>query len=346
VKFEPALDKPALMETIWQAYGYPVSALTFVPEGEVGCHYLAECEDGKRYFLTLLLNNRLARLNTGRLDFALRLERTLYDRGLFRSLAVPQRTRTGGLHAEFQGQPLIVHDYIEGESLEGTWPYPSKVLIQLGKLAAQLHRATPSLDMDVPFVEHFDLPFEAALRECLVKLESVNAHSRPGQQALSDLLLTQRETLLDLLARLHELAAAARALRPPLVLVHTDMTPNNILRTPKGELFIVDWGGAMLAPAEHDLFLFFGEGFMTLLKEYCRMSVNLCLHPEIFSFYFYCRNLDDTTDILIRILHENITDEEDRHDLDLLREDCLSGWPYLESSIEIVTEQLQAIATG
>ena len=37
MKFEPALDKTALMATIQQVYGFPVSTLTFVPEGMVGC---------------------------------------------------------------------------------------------------------------------------------------------------------------------------------------------------------------------------------------------------------------------------------------------------------------------
>ena len=62
MKIEPLLDKPALIETIRQAYGYPVENLVFIPAGFVGQHYVTACPDGKRYFVTLLDDSRLARL--------------------------------------------------------------------------------------------------------------------------------------------------------------------------------------------------------------------------------------------------------------------------------------------
>jgi spectinomycin phosphotransferase len=345
MKFEPALDKPALMETIQQVYGYPVSALTFVPEGMVGCHYIADSTDGKRHFVTLLTNNYLATLQTRRLDFTLALTNSLHERGLFTAQPAVCRTLDGSLKSDFQGQPLIIYEYIEGGNLGEAWPYPPKVLISLGRLTAQLHRATADIGMDVPYVEQFRLPFEDALLTSLAELDQVPDDARPGKVELRELILPQRETLLGLLARLHELGGAARTLNPPLVLVHTDMTPNNILRTPQGDLFIVDWEGVMLAPAEHDLVIFAGEGFTTLLTEYCRAAEEPPLYPELFAYYFYRRNLEDITDFIISILHENTAAEEDRFELDLLSSDCLSSWPFLEKSLGWAVEQIRA-ATG
>jgi spectinomycin phosphotransferase len=344
MKFEPALDKPALMETIRQTYGYPVSALTFVPEGMVGCHYLADCADGKRTFITLLTNNYLAALQTRRLDFTLALTSSLYERGLFTAQPAVCRTLDGRLKTDFQGQPLILYEYIEGGNLGEAWPYPSEVLTGLGRLTAQLHRATAEVGMDVPYVEQFRLPFEEPLLASLAELERVPDNARPGKVELRESILPRRETLLGLLTRLHELGDAARALNPPLVLVHTDITPNNILRTPQGELFIVDWEGVMLAPAEHDLFIFAGEGFATLLAEYQRAAGKPRLHPGLFAYYFHRRNLEDITDFIIRILRENTTAEEDRFDLDLLASDCVSSWPFLEESLEWAIEQVRAAA--
>jgi len=344
MKFEPALDKPALMETIRRVYGYPVSALTFVPEGMVGCHYIADGEDGQRHFVTLLINNYLAMLQIRRLDFTLALTRNLHERGLFTAQPAVCRTLDGRLKADFQDQPLIIYEYIEGGNLGEAWPYPPEVLTGLGRLTAQLHRTTADIGMEVPYVEQFRLPFEDALLASLAELEQVPDNARPGKVELREIILPRRETLLGLLARLHELGDIARVLHPPLALVHTDMTPNNILRTPQGELFIVDWEGVMLAPAEHDLFIFAGEGFATLLAEYHRAAGKPRLHPELFAYYFYRRNLEDTTDFIIRILHENTTAEEDRFELDLLASDCLSSWPTLEKSLEWAAEQIQAAA--
>jgi spectinomycin phosphotransferase len=165
-----------------------------------------------------------------------------------------------------------------------------------------------------------------------------------GKVELREIILPRRRAILDLLTRLHELGDIARALHPPLVLVHTDMTPNNILRTPQGELFIVDWEGVMLAPAEHDLIIFAGEGFATLLSEYYRLAGKPRLHPELFAYYFYRRNLEDITGFIISILHENTTAEEDRFDLELLNSDCISNWPFLEKSAGWAEKQIQAVA--
>ena len=344
MKFEPVLDQPALRGTIQQVYGTPVSALTFIPEGMVGCHYRADCAAGKTYFITLLANNYLASLQSRRLDFTLTLISSLYERGLFTAQPAVCRTLDGSLKADFQGQPLIVYEYIPGGNLEEKWPYPPEVLTGLGRLTAHLHCTTAKLGMDVPYIEKFRLPFEEPLLASLAELELVPDKARPGKVELRELILPRREVLLGLLARLHELGNAARALNPPMVLVHTDMTPNNILRTPQGKLFIVDWEGIMLAPAEHDLFIFAGEGFTTLLAEYISTAGKPRLHPELLAYYFHRRNLEDITDFIIRILYENTTADEDRYELDLLASDCLQSWPFLEKSLEWAAEQVRAAA--
>jgi spectinomycin phosphotransferase len=343
MKFEAWLDKPGLMEFIWQAYGYRVTALTFLPEGLVGYHYIADCLDGKRLFVTLLGNNYLAMLEAGRLDFTLKAMNRLYECDLFTAQPAICKTREGNLKTYFLGQPLIIHEYIDGGNLGGSWPYPSDVLTVLGRLTAQLHNATEALGMEVPYVEEFLLPFEEPLFASLRELEKLPENSRPGKVKLRKFILPRKAALLHRLAHLHELGTIARRLNPPKVLVHTDMTPNNILRTPRGELFIVDWEGIMLAPAEYDLFIFAGEGFATLLAEYVRHAKTPSLHPELFAYYFHRRNLEDINGFLISILHENTSAEEDRFDLDLLTTTCVSDLPFLETSLEWAAEQIQTV---
>jgi spectinomycin phosphotransferase len=344
MEFEPLLDRSALMETIHKAYGYPLSTLTFLPEGEVGCHYIAGSEDGRRWFLTLLIGSRLARLQGERIDFTLSLTRHLLDRQLFRSLAAPHYSVAGSLVCDFQGFPLIVYDYIEGGNLAGLQPYPTEISRELGRLVAQLHGLLPHLDIQVPYFEQFTVPFEVDFRLGLAEMERLDACSRPGQQMLRELLLPQQKALLVLLDQLHALGEAARSLHPPFVLVHTDLTPGNILRTSSGELVIVDWEGAMLAPAEHDLFIFADEGFSTLLAEYSRQASRSLLHPKLFAYYFYRRILEDLTDFLVKILHENTTDDQDQHDLKWLRWDCLAGLPFLENCEDWAARQLRSVA--
>jgi hypothetical protein len=57
------------------------------------------------------------------------------------------------------------------------------------------------------------------------------------------------------------------------------------------------------------------------------------LDDDVLRFTFYRRNLQDLTDWLFRILYENTEEELDRHDLEGIVEDCISGWPRLEDGM-------------
>lgn len=108
----------------------------------------------------------------------------------------------------------------------------------------------------------------------------------------------------------------------------------------KGDLYIVDWEGAILAPPEHDLFFFLGDRFDLFLDNYESESGPVRLDSNIFGFYLYRRNLEDLVDWIIRILHENTNEEQDENDLEGIVDDCISGWPYLETTIKEAGEKL------
>jgi hypothetical protein len=346
MKFEPHVDKPALVESLRQAYGISVTGLQFLPQGTVGCHYIADCTGRERIFITLLNDSLMASLQRQRLDFTLTLMNHLYERGLFTAQPALCRTLAGALYADFQGQALIVREYIPGGNLDKAWPLPPEEMARLGNLVAGLHSATARLEMEVPFHEQFDLPFEAVLLASLAELENLPADSRPGKFKLRALILPRKQQLLGLLARLHELGASAAAINPPQVLVHTDMTPNNLLRTPQGGFYIVDWEGVMLAPAEFDLFIFAGEGFTELLRQYLRTAEQPQLHPELFAFYFYRRNLEDIAYSMNTILHENTTADEDHFELEIIHSDCISSWPFLKNCLAWAGEQIREAMNG
>lgn len=341
MKFEPAVDRSALIKTIRQAFGLPVSALTFFPEGTVGCHYIADCENEQQYFITLLTGGALATIQRERLDFILALRSDLYTGGLFTAQPAIHHTLDGKLKADFEGQPLTVSEYVAGGNLWDHWPPDPAFGAELGRLAARLHNATPGIKMQIPYVEKFTIPFESILQRSLADIVGGTNINRPGQQALRDLVLPRRETILSMLAHLHELGAASRQLNPPLVLVHTDMHGGNLIRTPSGELVVVDWEGLMLAPAEFDLFMFMSDGFEAMLEEYLRLARSPRLFPELFAFKLHHRNLEDIAYFLVSILYENTMDEQDQVDLGYLQHDCLDGWTSIESSVLLIQERLR-----
>jgi spectinomycin phosphotransferase len=340
MKFEPVVDRAALIQTLRQAFGLPVTALTFFPEGTVGCHYIADCENGQQYFVTLLTEGALANIQRERLDFILALRSELYARGLFTAQPAVHCTLDGKLKADFEGQPLTVSEYVTGANLWDHWPPDPAFGAELGRLTARLHNATPGIKMQIPYVEKFTIPFESILQKSLADIAAGTNINRPGQQTLRNLVLPRCETIRNMLAHLHELGTASGQLNAPQVLVHTDMHGGNLIRTPSGELVVVDWEGLMLAPAEFDLFMFMSDGFDAMLEEYLSLAQSPRLFPEIFAFKFYHRNLEDIAYFLVSILYENTMDEQDQVDLGYLQHDCLDGWASIEASIQRVRDRL------
>ena len=73
------------------------------------------------------------------------------------------------------------------------------------------------------------------------------------------------------------------------------------------------------------------------------MSANLArvsLDSNVFGFYYYRRNLEDLTAWIVRILYYNADEEQDQADLRWIVEDCISGWPHLETTIEGIKAKL------
>lgn len=340
MKIEPTFDKTALIETVNRNYPVNVARLEYVPVGEVSYSYLVESISGEHFFMKLLSDTRQGRMSAARLDFYLPLCSYLYTSGLFRNLAPPIRTRLGDFRTAFAGLPLIMYPYIEGAILPDTWPYPSGITARLAQLVARLHKISPEIRLEIPYVEKYTIPFKETLLHGLNALQKGPPRNGRGKQALHDLLLPYQFTILDNLDRLQRLAEVARTAQPAMVLCHTDLTHANLILSIQGELIILDWEGAMLAPAEHDLFLFTGEAFPDFLEVYEREYGPAQLHGDVFGFYFYRRNLEDLTDWIIRILYENEDEAQDEHDLEGIVEDCISQWPYLEARIRQVKKQL------
>lgn len=338
---EPTLDYGLLADALRRDYGLSVERLTFVPKGQVAYSYIVTCTDGARYYLKVLDDSRLARISAGRFDFYLPLTDRLYTEGVFRYLTYPIRTLGGALYTAFDAHPLILFDFIEGENPDEAMLHASAVWRQLARHVATIHNCASHLAIDCPYVETFVIPFEAALCDGLCALDSITGGDGEGRLALRDLLLPHQGTILGYLEQVHRLADRARDLNPPLVLCHTDIHGLNLLLSAAGDLYILDWEGAMLAPREHDLFMFTGDHFPAFLAEYRRWAGHPPLHADLFAFYFYRRNLEDLTDWIVRILHENTDEAQNRLDLDGIKEGCISVWPYFEIGIARVRDQLR-----
>jgi len=343
LKVEPTLDKVALSKMIHREYGLSVERLRFLPTGWTATCYAADCTDGQRYFLKLTSDSGLVPYCASDRDFYLPLTHQMCTKRILPHIACPVRAEDGSFAVHWNGYLMILFHFIEGEVV-GFDRVSGDVLRELIRLIGVLHRSTPDLEIGVekPLVERFDIAFEGDLMDGLETLASITPSDRRGQWALRELLLPLQDELLSRLDRLRELQARARASAREMVVCHTDLHGGNLMMDRQGNLYIIDWEGAMIAPPEHDLFFFAGYDTFwdDLLPIYEGENGPADLDSDVFGFYTYRRNLEDLMDYVVRILHYSTDDEQDRQDLEEIDETCIAGWPYLEPTIKQINERL------
>ena len=175
-------------------------------------------------------------------EYVLRVPHLLAQRGV-PGIVAPLATRDGSLWAEAQGCQLILYPFLESATAYAR-PLTDAQWEMLGRTLAQIHSA------DVPF----DLPCETYPTDNQMFVEVLLSKPLPAP------LEPFRTPMTILLTRAQELGKALRTQNPmPFVLTHGDLHAWNVVVDDAGQLFIVDWDEALLAPRERDL-MFIGGG--------------------------------------------------------------------------------------
>jgi hypothetical protein len=341
VKFEPAVDRGALIARLRDEYAIAATHLTFVPVGFVAVCYVVDCDAGDRYFLKLWPDTHASQVSIARLPISLPLTRALYDRGLYRLVPYPIFTRCGELSSTFGSMPLALFPFFVGAS-PPDWPDLSTDLRdKLARTVAAIHRATPALADVLPPRETFELPFENELRRALDATERIGPSERRGRVLLRDVVRGRRDEILAQLARLHLVQAHVRRLNGPLVLCHTDLGGDNHIVTDDGPLVVLDWDTASLAPPEFDLWSAVGDGFEPFLEVYRGAGGAAPLFLDHFAFCLLRRYVEDMAARLFLILSENLTDDEDREALEGMERWGFARWATLDGTLSGIEDVLR-----
>ena len=210
------------------------------------------------------LTNRLWRLETERGIFAVKQMNRDFDRVDYvdwfeRAFALEQAcfaagvpmprplpvAATGRCLGEFPGpgaQPITVraHEWLEGVKLDNSAPHPAEVAARVGSILARIHALR--MTSEVTAAEALRVFGDEHWRTLLDRLERAD-----GDWA---------GTLHGLLPALRDLEAyllAAHDDPTPLLLSHRDSDMKNFMRTPAGELLLVDWDQAGPVNPRQDL---------------------------------------------------------------------------------------------
>ena len=340
VKPQLNIDESDVLGAIRQAYGLPVEQITFFAAGWASLCYKAETTTGERYLLKLYDESAPALLIASSRDFYLPLTYQLCARKLLPQVACPVQALDGSFSAHAEPYLLILFHYIEGEQV-GFGRLPDEILVKLAGLVGRLHKSTHSLQLANPLIERFEIAFEDALPTGIEALAHLGPGARAGLRAYRELLVPHKSEIRDYLDRLKALQGVMRNRACEMVVCHTDLHGGNLLVDSAGNLYILDWEGAMLAPPEQDLFFFAGEDrFWDLFwPDYSREFDPARLDVDILAFYYYRRGLEDIAEFVQRILYTDQDDKKD-HETSHWTAACLGDLSNVEATVAKISAHL------
>jgi spectinomycin phosphotransferase len=337
---DSTLDLQSLIEIIRHAYALPVVDLHFLQRGWGGDCYCVQMDSGEYYFLKV--NDQVTSNETAASSrpFYLPLMHQLHAKNILPHIPYPIPTRAGTFSLEIDPQELVVTNWIDGK-LVGFGKLPEPILARMAELVGILHRSRPQLEFEYPFIEQFEISFEADLLNSLAALQSISPLDSPGKQLLRQTLLPCWDDVLADLQRLKQLQGIVRSLHNPKVICHTDLHGANLMTDDQNVLYIIDWETALIAPLEHDMIFFAGEkNFWDVFwPNYVREFPQADLNMDMLAFYYYRRGLEDVLGLLLRILQGEGGEKQDLEDIGWLRE-CLEGLAEIEKTIEAVRVRL------
>ncbi len=147
-----------------------------------------------------------------------------------------------------QGTPGVFGEYSPGDRRS------------VAELLARLHRATERVPAGLPQVTDLRIPSRASLEAALADVDRP-WESGPWAEPARALLAARAEEIADRLQRHDAAAARVRETRPRWVVTHGEPHGGNVIRTPAGRRYLIDWDTAMVAPRERDLHMVLDVAF-------------------------------------------------------------------------------------
>ncbi len=339
MRVETPINHSRLIQALNLKYGLGIEGLKFLGEGMVGAYKASS--KSQDYFLKIFPNTAFGREAAIRMKAEHRLLAALHQHKILERIPTPLPDISGKTHSAFEDLPLALYRFIEGHTI---WGEEQKVLGALAKDVARLHAGFTNLElkelqMPAP-IEDFELPFATRLTEQINGLRHLPKNAKAGLRALQDLMLPRQEEVLLLLARAKYFQSLARSKPRTQVVTHTDLHGGNLLLDPKGDLWLLDWETARIAPPEHDLWMFH-ENLEEFLAFYeTQLGRTVLLDADLFGFYFYRRTLEDLAVDIQKIVLENTDDQQDREDLQIIDQHVIADWPNLSLKLERVQKSL------
>jgi spectinomycin phosphotransferase len=226
-------------------YGLTVTEITFLSLGNDSSAwvYRVRTTNGMSYFL-----KALRRTVT---ELSLLVPQYLHDHGMTQVIA-PLPTAMQTLRTDLNGYTVILYPFVEGASGKEQVLTPVQ-WVSFGGMVRAIHATTLPSDVVAVMLRETFQPPGADLVHDLDAHIGDRTFKEPAANRIASFWRAHRAEIRLLLHRAQDLGRQLARRSPPLVLCHADIHTANVLVGSDGQLWIVDWDEAVLAPKERDL---------------------------------------------------------------------------------------------
>ncbi len=334
----PLNEDDTLIRTILlEQWHLEVTDIHFIPIGDSAYSYQVEAQPNSSYYLKVVDQRMSAgRRAAAHMDFSLPLQHLVAKLRLAKVNApLPQPTITEALHAIHGPFLFALYTFIQGETLIDAYPMSPRLVRQIGQALAALHtiQLPGDLQQQSP-QDSLTAPFDADLLTDLAALETISSHDALFLQRLREITWPRREQIRAFLAHSQEYARKAQQTPVASVVCHGDAWGGNMILSPSGQLTLLDWESAVIAPPERDAFKYMGylapdfavfdAGYRTIHKE------PMHWHTNWLAYYAYRIQLRNLAHWLHNLLHEPFDEVQRDNDVTMIEEHCLNRLESVE----------------
>lgn len=321
---KPNVADEKIVACLREEYGLRLAEFMFLPLGGdlSSALYRGVAVEGTPYFIKL----RRGAFDETTVD----LPKFLYAQGITQVIP-PLETIRGALRADFGDWKIILYPFVEGRNAyevaltEQQWS-------DFGAAMRQIH----SVDLPPQLAQNIEREtYSPEWRDSTTRLVERVMQETFDDPIMADGAAFLRERSAEALAlvqRAKELAEMAQASNLKFGLCHGDLHAGNLLITPHGPAYVVDWDYPVLAPRERDLmFIGGGQGFVADSAEdeerqFYEGYGDLQIDPVALAYYRIERAVTDISVEGERILSATLSAQERAQSLEYFKWEWLPGF--------------------
>jgi spectinomycin phosphotransferase len=276
MKHDDKQIREAVLDIISTRYKIKVTDCTFIPVGEESYGYKITTFENQTYFAKYCAKPYIIANLKQTHQLLLQLQHL--------NFIVPPISAHGQTSFDLNQGKVYLYPYIQGPTISITNDkLEADKVNQLTQFMAQIH-TTPIHKIKLP-KEDFSNTYHQRLNKLLLAL----SQNKVSQEA-GDLLETNKDLIRTIIDKYEQLAQQLLDSNLKMVLTHGDITGLNIIQTTNG-MKLIDWDGAMIAPAEKDLkFLLDNPNFS--IQTYLDLTDSSDYNPQVVEYYSQQWSLD------------------------------------------------------